>query len=210
MRFRLNTDSYSVGHDAALNSFVIANAANTLTNRRLVIDNNGNVGIGTTSPGTLLSIQGVGNFASTGSTITSSVTFTGLAAGAAGDNDVCIGATSKILTDAAASTCIVSSKKYKENIKPLTYSLDKIMQLNPISFTYKPNLDGSRIKGIEHIGLIAEEVLKIEPRLVQFEADGITPRTVSYEESVALLVGAIKEQQQQINELRAEIKKLKK
>lgn len=59
------------------------------------------------------------------------------------------------------------------------------------------------------VGLIAEEVEKVEPRLVGYEADGKAPRTVRYEELTSVLVGAIKGQQQQIDELKKEVEGLR-
>ena len=142
--------------------------------------------------------------------VTGSMRVTALTGGAAGDDDVCMTPTTGVFTDANAASCIVSSIRFKENIQKLTNGLSKVMQLNPVSFTYKPELDNSIIKGKERIGLIAEEVLLVEPRLVSFEADGVTPRTVSYEESVALLIQAIKEQQIQIDALTKRIQMLEK
>ena len=63
--------------------------------------------------------------------------------------------------------------------------------MNPVSFTRKePNAahpDG------KEVGFIAEEVQKVEPRLVEYEPDGVTPRGVLYMNYTAYLTQAIKE-----------------
>jgi hypothetical protein len=57
IRLRLNTDNYSVGHSATLNSFVIANASNLASNNRFIIRFNGNVGVGQTTPTAVLHLK---------------------------------------------------------------------------------------------------------------------------------------------------------
>ena len=54
-------------------------------------------------------------------------------------------------------------------------------------------MDSSIVKGKKHVGLIAEEVEKVIPELVVYEKDGVTPRTLSYEELTAVLIKSIQE-----------------
>jgi hypothetical protein len=124
-----------------------------------------------------------------------------LSAGAAGDEDICYTPATGQLSNAGASTCIVSSIRFKDNVKDLDTGLAELMKLRPISYTLK----GS---DVEKIGLIAEEVEGVEPRLVFYEPDGVTPRGVSYEESTALLVKAVQEQQKTIDELKEQVNSL--
>ena len=153
----------------------------SLAGRVATFGSDGNVGINDTSPDFKLDVDGT-------------VGFPGISAGAAGDTDACLNATTNELTDAAASTCIVSSIRFKENIETLRNNLDKLLQLRPVSYNYKPELDSSKVKRKPRIGLIAEEVERIDPRLVEYEEDGVTPRTIRYEEGiVTLLVGAIQD-----------------
>ncbi|MBM2817489.1 MAG: hypothetical protein HW401_79, partial [Parcubacteria group bacterium] len=70
------------------------------------INADGNIGIGTTSPWRTLSVTG-------------SMAVTALTAGAAGDFAVCINNTTKELTNAGDTGCVVSSKRFKENISEL-------------------------------------------------------------------------------------------
>ena len=43
-------------------------------------------------------------------------------------------------------------------------------------------------KNVPHLGLIAEDVVKVEPRLVFYDPDGKTPRGIEFELLTALLV----------------------
>ncbi len=140
----------------------------------------------------------VGQFYSTSTagdlTVSGNVYANGLAAGAAGDSDVCITTGTGKLTTAGASTCVVSSRRFKDNIQPLDSGLAEVLKLKPVSFTYKNDKR-------ERVGLIAEDMEQVEPRLVNYEPDGKTPKSISYEEYTALLTKAIQEQQKEIDEL---------
>ena len=69
---------------------------------------------------------------------------------------------------------------------------DKVSKLRGVEFDYK-------INGVHSIGFIAQEVEKVIPELVF----GDDPKSVAYQNFVALLVEAIKE-------LRGEVETLKK
>jgi hypothetical protein len=106
--------------------------------------------------------------------------------------------------DIVAYTSIFSDKRLKENIKPIGSSLDKILQLEGISYDRKSN-------GESHIGLIAQEVEKVIPEVVvekplplETEGDEETLyKTIRYSELIPYLIESIKE-------LKAEIEELKK
>jgi hypothetical protein len=53
--------------------------------------------------------------------------------------------------------------------------------------------------------LIAEDVAKIDKRLVGFEPDFKTPRGVRYQNLTAILIKAIQEQQIQIDSLKLQV-----
>jgi hypothetical protein len=59
------------------------------------------------------------------------------------------------------------------------------------------------------LGFIAQEVEKVLPEVVQTENTTEGFKSVQYDKVVALLVEAIKEQQKQINQLKKEVKKLR-
>jgi hypothetical protein len=94
-----------------------------------------------------------------------------------------------------------SDIKLKTNIKILTNSLDKVLQMRGVEF------DRIDIEGKHQIGFIAQEIEEIYPELVS-ENQGT--KSVAYGNITAILVEAIKEQQEQINSLRQEIADLKK
>jgi trimeric autotransporter adhesin len=94
-----------------------------------------------------------------------------------------------------------SDRSLKTNILPLSGALSKILSLQGVSFNWKK--DGSR-----SIGLVAQDVEKVFPELVGQNAEtGI--KSVEYGNLVAPLIEAIREQQKQIDGLRAEIEALK-
>ncbi len=69
-----------------------------------------------------------------------------------------------------------------------------------VEFDYKETGDHS-------IGVIAQEVEEVLPDLVYESEDGI--KSVAYQNMVAVLIEAVKEQQVQIDALKSEIRSLK-
>lgn len=84
-----------------------------------------------------------------------------------------------------------SDEKLKTNIQPISTPLDKITQLNGVEFTWKETNKPS-------IGVIAQEVEKILPQLV---SQGET-KTVNYNGIIGVLIEAIKELKEEIEELK--------
>jgi phage FluMu gp28-like protein len=64
--------------------------------------------------------------------------------------------------------------------------------------------------GRHQIGVIAEEVGQVMPEIVTYEKNGVDAQGVDYARLTALLIEATKEQQQQIQKLTLEIRKLRK
>ena len=99
-----------------------------------------------------------------------------------------------------------SDSSLKDSIKTLTYGLKEILQLQPKTFYYRSDSAKSSLK----YGFIAQDVKKVMPDMVRkinphdeksklgLETDGI----------YVTLINAIKEQQEQIEELKARIIKL--
>lgn len=86
----------------------------------------------------------------------------------------------------------LSDETLKENVKPLTNSIDIIKQLNPVSFNW---IDS----GKKSYGVIAQQIEQVLPELVDTNNDGI--KSVSYTQLIAFLIDAIKSQQIQIEQL---------
>jgi len=96
-----------------------------------------------------------------------------------------------------------SSRRYKNTITDATHGLTELLNLRPV--TYKGNNDGDRLFG----GLIAEEVHEAGlTEFVQYNSDD-EPDALAYGHMVSLCIKAIQEQQEQIEELKAEIATLK-
>ena len=95
-----------------------------------------------------------------------------------------------------------SDRRLKDNITPLSNSLEKILSLNGYSFNWKSS-------GMKDIGMIAQEVELVFPDIVH--TDKVTGyKSVEYGNLVAPLIEAIKIQQQEIESLKIEIESLKK
>ena len=62
-------------------------------------------------------------------------------------------------------------------------------------------------EAIDKIGLLAQEVQKVFPELVKQSADEEGTLSVNYQGLIPVLINAIKEQQEQINVLKALINK---
>ncbi len=66
-----------------------------------------------------------------------------------------------------------SSARFKDDIKAMGKASEMILQLRPVTFRYKEQIDPDRIP---QFGLIAEEVQKVNRDLVVRDADGrLTP-----------------------------------
>ncbi|MEJ5993408.1 hypothetical protein WG904_03180 [Pedobacter sp. Du54] len=104
-------------------------------------------------------------------------------------------------------------------ITPIKSSLATLVKLDPVTFSYDKNwLDKLSLKPT-HSGFNVEELLKINQQLIvnqqlTYNAGKNNTKTaiiqkVDYEMLIPMLVGSIKEQQQQIDALKAEITNLK-
>jgi putative lipoic acid-binding regulatory protein len=94
-----------------------------------------------------------------------------------------------------------SDIKLKTNIKTIPDALEKVLSMRGVEF------DRIDLEGKHQIGVIAQEIEEVLPDLVT-ENDGI--KSVSYGNITAVLIEAIKVQQEQINSLKEEIQSLKK
>jgi hypothetical protein len=65
---------------------------------------------------------------------------------------------------------VLSSRRFKNQIKDMGMVSDKLMQLRPVTFRYKDSAEKG--KHALQYGLIAEEVAKVYPDLVQYDKQG--------------------------------------
>jgi hypothetical protein len=92
-----------------------------------------------------------------------------------------------------------SDKNLKTNIIPIENALDKVLSLEGVEFDFISGVNCGYLKK-HQIGLIAQDVKKVIPEVVGKNNDGTLG--VSYQHLVAVLIEAIKEQQQEIEELK--------
>jgi hypothetical protein len=90
-----------------------------------------------------------------------------------------------------------SDMRLKSNIVTLGSTLSKLLLIDGKSYTMKSN------EAIEKIGLLAQEVQKAFPELVKQAGDAEGTLSVNYQGMIPVLINAIKEQQKQIDELKA-------
>jgi hypothetical protein len=103
----------------------------------------------------------------------------------------------------AGNITAYSDIRLKENIEVIPDALNKVLYLRGVTFTRNDHEDKEK----RHAGVIAQEVEKVLPEVVTEDNQGI--KNVAYGNMVGLLIEAIKEQQKQIDELKAELKALK-
>jgi hypothetical protein len=166
------------------NPFRVASSSNT---SMFEITQAGFVGIGTSSPATTLSVVGT--------TTSSNLILSGLSTDTSG-NAVCIVGTTVVT--AGGTTCVTSSKRFKQDITPLT-TWKSLLDIDVVQFNYKPEYaDNVRDAGGKRLGFIAEQVNEVDPQLVQFDQDG-NPLSVHFDGVMALTVQAVQDLQSQID-----------
>jgi len=119
-------------------------------------------------------------------------------------------------------TAYSSDERLKENIKNIPNALDKVLSLNGVTFDWKQEaFDAGFNPKIKEgdAGVLAQQVQAVLPQAVKpapFDLDenggsrsGENYLTVQYEKLAPLFIEAIKEQQKQIEELKAELAELK-
>jgi hypothetical protein len=86
---------------------------------------------------------------------------------------------------------VLSSRRYKEDIRPMDDVSASLLELRPVTFRYKKPF-GDSSKPLQY-GLIAEEVAEAMPYLAVFNEHG-HPETVKYHELPTFLLGAYQRQ----------------
>jgi uncharacterized coiled-coil protein SlyX len=89
-----------------------------------------------------------------------------------------------------------SSRRYKEQIKPMDKASEAILEVRPVSFRYKREVDPPRVP---MFGLIAEEVEKVDPDLVTRNEKG-EAETVRYDAVNAMLLNEFLKEHRRIEE----------
>jgi hypothetical protein len=99
-----------------------------------------------------------------------------------------------------------SSRRFKQEIKPMDKTSEAILSLKPVTFRYKKDIDS---RSTSQFGLVAEDVEKVNPDLIVRDKEG-KPYSVRYDQVNAMLLNEflkahrkIEEQDQTISHLKS-------
>ena len=109
--------------------------------------------------------------------------------------DVCADSNQRLVN------CSGSSMRYKEDVRTLDSGLSLVRQLRPVRFAWKDS-------HTQDVGLIAEEVAKVDETFTSRNKDGEV-EGVQYRKMITVLIRAVQEQQSQIDQLQATVAQLK-
>lgn len=192
------------GANAAANQWAIGNEVATggtgrnfdiydlvAASNRLRVDSSGNIGIGTNAPDNKLTVQGTTHLIGT-------TTINGNLFIASGNSISC----------PSCSPAITSDERLKTDLKKLVNPIENLQLLNGYSYKFNTQEYPERkMTDKTQIGIVAQELEKVYPELVETDVDGF--KKVNYSQFTAVLLEAIKQQQAQIDQLRKEVELLK-
>jgi hypothetical protein len=96
---------------------------------------------------------------------------------------------------------ITSDAKFKKDLQSIHNPLDKVIKMNGISYEWKRvEYSDMNFPQGRHYGVIAQEMEKVLPEVVNTASDGT--KSVAYPEIIPVLIEAIKEQQKEIEQLK--------
>jgi hypothetical protein len=98
---------------------------------------------------------------------------------------------------------LVSSRRFKEEIKTMDKASEAILALKPVTFRYKKEIDPN---SATMFGLVAEDVEKVDPDLVTRDDKG-EPETVRYEAVNAMLLNEFLKEHRTVQELKSTVAK---
>jgi len=101
---------------------------------------------------------------------------------------------------------LASTRRVKENIKPMDKASEAVLALKPVSFRYKKEIDAS---GTLQFGLVAEEVADVNADLVTRDSEG-KPETVRYDAVNAMLLNEFLKEHKAFLEEHSTVEELKK
>jgi hypothetical protein len=180
-----NNNTASGQNALSLNTTGSGNIALGISAGANLTTGNNNIEIG--NPG----IAGEANTIRLGSVGTQTATFV---AGISGTTVA--GGVGVIIANNGQLGTLVSSKRFKDEIKPMGKASEAILDLRPVTFRYKQELDPA---GIPQFGLVAEEVEKVNPDLVARDEQG-KPYTVRYEAVNAMLLNEFLKEHRKVEE----------
>jgi hypothetical protein len=95
-----------------------------------------------------------------------------------------------------------SDARWKKNVQPVAHALDKVTHLQGVTYDWRRDEfpDRNFDEGTQ-LGFLAQEVEKVVPEAVHTDAEGY--KAVAYEKLTAVLTEGVKEQQTEIESLKA-------
>src|SRR5262245_35864969 len=99
---------------------------------------------------------------------------------------------------------ITSSRRFKDGIKPMDKASEAVFALKPVTFHYKKEIDPS---GTQQLGLVAEDVEKVNPDLVVRDEEG-KAYTVRYEQVNAMLLNEFLKEHRKVEQMQRQIEAL--
>ena len=100
---------------------------------------------------------------------------------------------------------IMSSMRFKEDIKPMDKASEAILALQPVTFRYKKDFEST---GTPQFGLVAEDVAKVNSDLVVRDKEG-KPSSVRYDQVNAMLLNEFLKERKKIEDQQETIAQLK-
>jgi hypothetical protein len=94
-----------------------------------------------------------------------------------------------------------SSRRFKEEIKPMERASEALFALKPVTFRYKKELDPD---GTAQFGLVAEEVETVNPDLVVRDKEG-KPYSVRYDQVNAMLLNEFLNEHKKVGALESTV-----
>src|SRR5439155_13997110 len=98
--------------------------------------------------------------------------------------DTSSGGTAVFINSNGRLGTVQSSRRFKEEIKPMGDGSEALFALKPVTFRYKKEIDPARTS---QFGLVAEEVERVNPDLIVRDKEG-KPYSVRYDQVNAMLL----------------------
>jgi hypothetical protein len=188
----LNTGGATPG--TSLRFYTMPDSGSVTERMRIVSDGRILAGTTTSPANALLACNSGSNYWQYGASTTGSSIFWVLTSGGTGVS----------LTAGNTSWAAQSDERTKDIIEPITDALNKVSTLRAVIGKYKTDEEGTR-----RSFLIAQDVQKVLPEVVDTDTDEQGTMSIRYTETIPLLVAAIKEQQAIITQLQADVAALK-
>ena len=132
-------------------------------------------------------------------------------AGSAGESDACYIASIFGQTSASGAQVLInsnnklgtmtSSKRFKEEIKPMDKASNALFALNPVTFRYRKEIDPA---GTTQLGLVAEDVEKVDPNLIVRDKEG-KAYSVRYDQVNAMLLNEFLKEHRKVDAQKCKI-----